>query len=176
MRSVRVVASIVLLGLFLVGLAACSKQQAPPLKDAVSKALQQAGFNDIRVDEDRDKGVITLNGRVRSPELKAHAEEVAKAAAPGKVVSNQLSIEPVDQESAAKKIESNVDDAIDKSYKAALIANHLDSEGIHFEVKNGVLTLTGRVKTDDIRAQAEKLGTSVPNVSQVVNKLDVKGK
>lgn len=174
MRSVRAAVSVVVLAFMAVVITGCSKQEAPPLKETVSKALQQAGFNDVKVDEDRDKGVITLNGRVRSPELKAHAEEVAKAAAPGKVVANQLSIEPVDQESAAKKIESNVDDAIGKSYKATLIANHLDDAGIHYDVKNGVLTLTGTVKNADVRAQAEKLGASVPNVAQVVNKLDVK--
>jgi hypothetical protein len=81
-------------------------------KEAVEKSLDQAGFSGLRVEWDKDKRVIALNGRVRSPELKTKAGEVAQQAAPGDVVSNQLSIEPVDQEHAAKTIERNVDDAI----------------------------------------------------------------
>ncbi len=145
-------------------------------KTAVKKSLDQAGYSDIRVDYDHDKRVVTLNGRVRSPELKAKATEVAQAAAQGEVVSNQLSVEPVDQESAAKKIEGNVDDGIEKNYKAALIANQLDNQHIRFKAKNGVLTLDGKVKTQNQRTEAEKLAASVPNVQQVVNKLNVDAK
>jgi osmotically-inducible protein OsmY len=145
-------------------------------KTAVEKSLDQAGYSGVRVDYDRDNRVITLNGRVRSPELKARASEVAQAAAQGEVVANQLSVEPVDKESAAKKIEGNVDDAIEKNYKASLIANQLDKERIHFKAKNGVLTLNGKVKTAEQRAEAEKIAASVPNVQQVVNKLNVEAK
>ncbi len=167
--------SVVLTLVLLVLAGACSRQ-TPSVKEAVSKSLQQAGYDHISVDEDRDKGVVTLKGTTRSEELKARAGQVAQAAAPGKIVANELSIEPVDAESQARKIEGNVDDAIGKDYKAALIANHLDDAGIHYGVKNGVVTLTGRVKTQDVRAQAEKLATTVPNVAQVVNKIDVKGR
>jgi hyperosmotically inducible periplasmic protein len=142
-------------------------------KEAVEKSLDQAGFSGLRVDWDKDKGVIALNGRVRSPELKDKAAQVAAQAAPGYVVSNQLSIEPVDNESAAKKIESNVDDAIEKNFKAVLIANHLDKERIHYKAKNGVLTIDGKVKTPAERTQVQQLAKTVPNVDEVVNKLDV---
>jgi hyperosmotically inducible periplasmic protein len=142
-------------------------------KENVAKSLDQAGYSGINVDWDKDKRVITLNGRVRSPELKAKAGEVAQQAAPGDVISNQLSVEPVDQEASAKKIEKNVDDAIEKNYKAVLVANHLDNQRIRFKAKNGVLTLEGKVKTPEQRQEAQKLAASVPNVQEVVNKLDV---
>lgn len=145
-------------------------------KEVVEKSLDQAGFSGIRVDWDKDKRVIALNGRVRSPELKTKAGEVAQQAAAGDVVSNQLSIEPVDQERAAKSIESNVDGAIEKNFKAVLIANHLDKERIRFDAKNGVLTLNGKVKTAEQRMQVQKLAATVPNVGEVVNKLDVDNK
>ena len=92
----------------------------------------------------------------------------------GHVVANELSVEPVDEEHKARTIESNVDDAIEKNYKAALIANHLDGEGIRYHAKNGVLTLEGSAKSAADRAQAEKVGASIRNVQQVVNKLNVK--
>ncbi len=168
-------------GLLAVAVACSSNRSNQPTaanndKQAVEKSLDQAGFNDIKVDWDKDKKVLTLNGRVRSPELKAKAGEVAQASAPGEVVSNQLSIEPVDVEAKAKKIEKNLDESIEKDYKAVLIANKLDDQRIRFHSKNGVLTLDGKVKTMDQRAQAEKLATTVPNVGQVVNKLDVEQK
>ncbi len=166
----------VLIAIVLAGLGqACSKGQAAAMKDSVSRSLEQAGFNGIRVAEDRDKGVITLNGVVRSDELKKKAGAVAQQTAPGRIIANQLSIEPVGAESKARTIEGDIDQAIGKNYKASLIANHLDDQGIRYNVKNGVLTLNGRVKNQDIRAQAEKVAASVPNVQQVVNELDVDG-
>ncbi len=142
-------------------------------KQAVEKSLDQAGFNGIRVAWDKDKRVIELNGRVRSNELKTKAGEVAQQAAPGNVVANQLSIEPVDNERAAKTIESNVDDAIEKNFKAVLVANRLDKDHIRFNSKNGVLTLNGKVATMDERMKVQKLAATVPNVGEVVNKIDV---
>ncbi len=142
-------------------------------KEVVEKSLDQAGYSGINVDWDKDKRVIALNGRVRSEELKTKAGQVAQQAAPGDVISNQLSIEPVDQEHAAKTIEKNVDGAIEKNFKAVLIANHLDKERIRYNAKNGVLTLNGKVKTPEQRMQVQKLAATVPNVGEVVNKLDV---
>jgi osmotically-inducible protein OsmY len=142
-------------------------------KQAVEKSLDQAGYNNIRVAWDKDKRVIELNGRVRSNELKTKAGEVAQQAAPGNVIANQLSIEPVDQEHAAKTIESNVDDAIEKNFKAVLIANGLDKDHIRFNSKNGVLTLNGKVATMEERMKVQKVAASVPNVGEVVNKIDV---
>jgi osmotically-inducible protein OsmY len=89
-------------------------------------------------------------------------------------VANQISIEPEGQESAARKIEGNIDEAIEKTYESTLIANHMDNDGIKFKSKNGLLTLDGTVKTADIRTSAEQLGRTIPHVTQVVNKIDVK--
>ncbi len=170
-------AFVVLIAVALAGLGqACSTGQAASMQDAVSRSLEQAGFNDIRVTEDRNKGVIILNGVVRSEQLKKQAGMVAEETAPGRIIANQLSIEPVGAESKARSIEADVDEAIGKNYKAALIANHLDDQGIRYEIKNGVLTLNGRVKNRDIRSQAEKVAASVPNVQQVVNEMDVDGR
>jgi hypothetical protein len=44
----------------------------------------------------------------------------------------------------------------------------------HYDVKSGVVTLTGEVNSEAKRAQLDKLASSVPNVRQVVNELQVK--
>lgn len=155
----------------------CSSNKAstPDVKDQVSKALDNAGFKDLKVDVNNDKQVVTLGGDVKTQEEKDRAEDVAKTAAGGFVISNEIGIRPEGAESAAQKIDSNVDDAIEKDFKAVIIANKLDDQHIQYEAKNGVLTLKGDVDTTAQRQQAEKLAASVPNVQQVVNELDVKG-
>ena len=157
-------------------LLACSHDANAPqnVKESVEKSLAQAGFeHDVNVEIDRDKGVVTLKGRVRSQDLKDRAGQAAQQASPGLIIANELSVEPVDQEKDAKAIEKNVDEAIEKNYKAALIANHLDDQNIHFHATNGVLTLEGSARDAASRATAEKLAASIPNVQNVVNKLDV---
>jgi osmotically-inducible protein OsmY len=101
---------------------------------------------------------------------------VAKTAAPNRVIANEISIQPVGVESQAKEISKNVDEAIEKNFKAALVANNLDKQHIRFGSKNGVLTLKGSVETPDDRQSAQQIATTVPNVQQVINELQVKGK
>ena len=69
---------------------------------------------------------------------------------------------------------SDLDAGIDKNLDAALIQNKLH-KGVKFEVKSGVVTLTGEVNSESKRAQVEQVASTVPNVQQVVNELQVKG-
>ena len=175
MRGTRWIVGCITLALLLWA-AGCSSQKAntPSYKDAVQQAMNNDNFKDVKVDEDRDKGVITLSGKVTSEDDKTKAEQDAKTAAPGLIVADQISVEPPGAESQAKGIEKDVDSAIKDNTKAAFIANHLDDQHISIDVKNGVTTLTGSVATPDMRADAEKIAASVPNTSQVVNELKVK--
>jgi osmotically-inducible protein OsmY len=45
---------------------------------------------------------------------------------------------------------------------------------VEFDVKNAVVTLTGEVKSRTERVRVEKVASSVPNMKQVVNELEVK--
>jgi len=69
---------------------------------------------------------------------------------------------------------SDLDDGIEKTYKAARISKGLDKQYIRFDAKNGVLTLKGSVKTPTQRAAAQQLAQTVPNVQQVLNEIDVR--
>jgi hyperosmotically inducible periplasmic protein len=167
-----------LASLLLVLAIGCSTNKAntPDVKDQVSKALDNAGYKDLKVNVNNDKQLVTLTGDVKTQEDKEKAEDVAKSSAGGYVVSNEIGVRPEGVEGEARKIDSNVDSAIEKDFKAVIIAHRLEKQHIRFDAKNGVLTLKGDVDTPAQREQAEKLAASVPNVQQVVNELDVKGR
>jgi len=156
---------------------ACSSQPKAndaSYEDSVKQALLQADLKDVRVSEDRDKNTITLEGTLHSDDAKAHAGDVAKSAAGPRIVANEIGVQPVGSESEAKDIASNQDAAIEKNYKAALIAQGLDKEHIRFNAKNGVLTLKGSVKTASQRFEAQQVAQAIPNVMQVVDDLNIK--
>jgi osmotically-inducible protein OsmY len=88
-------------------------------------------------------------------------------------VSNQIAVTPVGSESAAKAVNSDVDGGIEKNLDAALIQNKLH-ESVKYAVKNSVVTLTGEVDSQSMRRQAQSIASSVPNVGQVVNELQIK--
>jgi hyperosmotically inducible protein len=157
----------------LVGIA-CTSQRQTSYKDSVKTALEQADLKDVNVSEDKDRNTITLGGTLHSDDAKQRATEVAKANAGERIVANEVTVEPVGQESEAKNIASNLDDGIENNYKAALVSKGLDKQHIRFDAKNGVITLKGSVKTPTQRKEAEQIAQTVPNVQQVVNEIDVK--
>jgi hyperosmotically inducible protein len=159
----------------LVILAGCSATAAksPDVTDSIGKALEQAGLKDVTVSQDRDKGVVTLGGEVVSDDQKAQAESVAKSFAGTQVVADQIAVVPVGIEKEAKAVNSDLDEGIEKNLDAALIQNKLH-KSVKYDVKSGVVTLTGEVNSENKRARAESVATAVPNVQQVVNDLQVK--
>ena len=150
-----------------------STRKSPDVSDNIRKSLDQAGLKDVTVSQDRDKGVVTLGGHVARDEDKAEAETLAKSDAAGQVVANQIAVVPPNDKSEAKTVNSDLDKGIEKNLDAALVQNHLKKD-VKYDVKNGVVTLTGDVNSEAKRGQAEKVAGSVPNVQQVVNELEVK--
>jgi hyperosmotically inducible periplasmic protein len=161
--------------LILAGMAACSDTptKSPDVTDNLRRSLDQAGLKDVSVSQDRDKGVVTLTGTTASEDDKAQAESIAKSIAGPQVVSDQIAVRPPGYESTAKKVDSDLDKGIEKNFDAVLVRHKLDS-AVKYDVKNGVVTLTGHVNSQSRRAFVEKLATGVPNVRQVVNELEVK--
>jgi osmotically-inducible protein OsmY len=150
-----------------------STRKSPDVSDNIRKSLDQAGLKDVTVSQDRDKGVVTLGGHVARDEDKTEAETLAKSDAAGQVVANQIAVVPPNDKSEAKTVNSDLDKGIEKNLDAALVQNHLKKD-VKYDVKNGVVTLTGDVNSEAKRGQAEKVAGSVPNVQQVVNELEVK--
>jgi hyperosmotically inducible protein len=169
----RPIATFLLLASVLL-MVACSHRDNVSYKDDVKKALEQAELKDVTVSEDQDKNTITLGGTVHSDDAKAKAADVAKGAANPRIIANEISVQPVGSESEAKDVASNLDDAIEKNYKAVLISSGLEKQHVSFKAKNGVLTLTGSVHNANERQHAEKLAARVPNVQQVLNQIEVR--
>jgi osmotically-inducible protein OsmY len=153
---------------------ACSHRDNVSYKDDVRKALEQADLKDVTVSEDQDKNTITLGGKVHSSDAKIKAADVAKTSASTRIIANEISIQPVGSESQARDVASNLDDGIEKDYKAALISSGLDKQHVSYNAKNGVLTLTGSVRNANERQHAEKLAAGIPNVQQVLNQIEVR--
>jgi hyperosmotically inducible protein len=165
-----------LLTLLAVGsLVGCSgtSRKSGDVADSIRTALDQAGLKDVSVTQDRDKGVVTLSGNVATEGAKAQAESIAKSIATGEVVADQIAVIPPGVESETKTINSDLDKAIEKNLDAALIQNKLRN-GVEYEVKSGVVTLTGEVNSEAKRARVEQVASTVPNVQQVVNELQIK--
>jgi hyperosmotically inducible protein len=154
-------------------LAGCSSTQSPDVAESIRTSLKQAGYKDVSVSQDRDKGVVTLTGHVAADSEKAQAEQVAKSLAAGQVVADEISVLPPGGASAAKAIDADLDKSIEKLLDAALIQNNLH-DSVKYSAKSGVVTLTGDVISQQIRDQAQQLAAAVPNVQQVVNELQVK--
>ena len=166
--------SIACLLLALITAVACNQTNRRSEADAVKKSLEQADLKDVTVSDDTDKNTITLGGTLHSNDAKARAGDVAKSAAPDRTIANEISVQPVGEESQARGVSSNLDDGIENNYKAALISKRLDKQSIRYKAKNQVLTLTGSVKTTQQKAEAAQLAQNVPNVQQVVNQIDIR--
>jgi len=167
---------IIILMLLVVGsMIVCSRTstKSADVADNIRKSLDQAGLKAVSVTQDRDKGVVTLSGNVATDIDKAQAEFIATSIATGQVVSNQIAVVPPGAEGEAKAVNSDLDGGIEKNLDAALIQNKLH-KGVTYDVKSGVVTLTGEVSSQAKRAQVAQVASTVPNVLQVVNELQVK--
>ena len=170
LTSISAIAVLLCVGTF----AACSSTtQSPDVAKGIRDSLDQSGYKDVSVSQDRDKGVVTLTGHVAADADKMQAESIAKSQAVGQVVSDQIEVITPGVENDSKAINSDLDKGIEKNVDAALIQNRA-KKGVSYDVKNGVVTLTGTVNSQIKRTQVEKITSGVPNVLQVVNELQVK--
>lgn len=147
--------------------------KSPDVTEGIRQSLDQAGLKDVTVSQDADKGIVTLGGNVTADADKAQAESLAKSLAGGQVVADQIIVLPPGGEKEAKAVNTDLDEGISKNLDAALIQNRMH-DNVKYEVKAGVVTLTGEVNSESKRARAAKVATAVPNVLQVVNDLQVK--
>ena len=155
-------------------LAGCSGSAASPdVSDSIRKSLDQQGFKDVSVSQDRDNGVVTLAGKVASESDKEQAESLAKSHAGRQVVADQIAVIPKGAEKEAKAVNSDLDGGIEKNLDAALIQNRMRG-AVKYDVKNGVVVLTGEVNSQYKRDHAEEVASKVPNVRQVVNEVQIK--
>jgi hyperosmotically inducible periplasmic protein len=155
-------------------LTGCSSTSANArVEDDIRQSLKAGGLNEVSVSQDREKGVITLTGTVPSDGDKARADQIARSDAGNQVVADQIAVVPPNDGHDAKAINSDIDKGIEKNLDAALIQNSMNKH-VKYSVKNGVVTLTGNVRSQAERKEAMQVAKSVPNVQQVVNEIQLK--
>src|ERR1700724_3378772 len=154
--------SLLLISLAIAATLACSdRSKAPDVSSDIRHALEQAGLNDVSVSQDRDKGLVTLSGKVRTDDDKARAESIARSIAGSQVVSNEIGVRPHGDEGTARKVDSDLDSGIDKNLDAMLVQHRLKRD-VKYDVNNGVVTLKGNVNSRDTGGQAQGLGERGP--------------
>jgi len=157
------------------GLTGCSgtTTKAADVSGSIRSSLDQAGLKGVSATDDRDKGVVTLGGSVPADTDKAQAETIAKSIAGSEVVANQIAVLPPGGVGEAKQINADLDKGIENNLDAALIDRKLHDR-VKYSVRNNVVTLNGDVVSEAERTLSEQIASTVPNVRQVVNELQVK--
>jgi hyperosmotically inducible protein len=114
---------------------------------------------------------VTLTGQVQRPTLKAHAEAAVKSLEGVATVVNNIEVLPAspnDHELRRNVYRAIFEDSILQKYAVQALPS------IHIIVKNGAVSLEGRVDSDADKALAGNLVNKVPNVAGLRNNLIVR--
>jgi osmotically-inducible protein OsmY len=124
--------------------------------------------NPFKIDVDTTDGVVCLSGMVETDLQRREAEEVARNTEGVKRVDNDIRI-------GNPTLRENIDDAwISTKVKSKLIADpDINKFNIDVDVLQGVVTLSGTVKTTYARANAEELARRTEGVVDVKNLIEV---
>ena len=182
MKCMKAVAIGLLVFVISAALACSNRQQAPDVTSDIRHALDQAGLKDVKVSQDRVKAVVilvawrrrsTMTGNTATDADKSRAETIAHSIAGDQVIANEIGVRPDGDQGTARKVDSDLDSAVDKNLDAMLVQHRL-KDNVRYDVKNGVVTLKGNVASEAQRTSVEKLAKDLPNVKEVVNEIDVK--
>lgn len=134
-----------------------------------SKLTADPDVNPFNVDVDTDGGVVTLRGRVDDAETKAEAGKLARGTSGVRGVRNLLEVGESAMETAP-----GTDTALVAAVTGKLAADS-DTSAMNIDVdaQDGVVTLSGTVKSQAARQEAERIARSVDGVRNVRNELKV---
>lgn len=122
----------------------------------------------LDINVDTRNGVVTLFGIVPSETAKREAEAEARKVSGVTKVQNELQVVPKAKQDAVKAKDEDVEDSVENA-----MAKREDLKGIHVEVKNGVVRLTGTVPNEEDRLAAAVTARSVAGVRSVQDDLRV---
>jgi osmotically-inducible protein OsmY len=153
------------------------------LEDRIEYSLEtNAMVRKYNLDVKVDKGVATLTGDVATAAQKSEAEKLAKL--PGVTrVDNRIEIDPDEDKTVADRIAkglSRTGETINDTWILTKVkwfhtgADDLKGSDINVDVKDGVVTLKGTVKTEAGRAKAIALAKDTDGVKRVVDQLTIK--
>jgi hyperosmotically inducible protein len=154
----------------MIATAACGPR-TPDYEKTADSALSSAALDKVDADYDRDAKTIHLKGTVDTEnERQKAADVVQKAVGDGTQVANEVTVANKDEDTANDfdgALETRLGELVDKE-------SDLKDNNIDFDANNGVLTITGSVKSAAERDRVGDLARSQPGVKDVVNSLEVK--
>jgi hyperosmotically inducible protein len=127
-----------------------------------------ADLPSTEINVDTYDGVVTLFGIVPTEGVKAAASKLSRGVSGVKSVQNQLEVVP----SAEKKVVEAKDADIERDLKLA-VKSRPDLSGVSFEVKNGLVRVSGIVQSDWELLSALRLTRQVHGVRAVQSDLRV---
>ena len=154
----------------LIATAACGPR-TPDYEKTADTALSSAALDKVNADYDKDAKTIHLKGTVDTENDRQRAADVVqKAVGNGAQVANEVTVANKDE-----KIADDFDGALETRLNE-LVDNEVDLKGenIDFDANNGVITITGSVKSAAERDKVGDIARSQPGVKDVVNSLEVK--
>lgn len=133
-----------------------------------TKLVADPEVNPFRVDVDVNEGVVRLSGVVEQPEAAAEAERLARNTEGVTRVINDIRVG-----------EPDLGDRIDgvkvaSAVKAKLAADpEINPFNINVDAEGGVVTLMGRVATQQAKRHAEQIAERTEGVERVKNLIEV---
>ena len=125
-----------------------------------------AGRMDVKVDSDH--GAVTLHGTVENQGVKDKATGIVRDIDGVKSVRNLIEVVPP---SMAKSVKAS-DHEVKESVEAALKA-HKTLDGIHVDsVDNGLVLLSGKTSSLDLKLVAIETAYAVPGTRRVASKIE----
>jgi osmotically-inducible protein OsmY len=152
-------------------LTAC--QQGPNPENEAEKALRDANLTSVSFEWDRDARVGHLRGTVDSTSDRRRAEDVAASAVgtSGRVL-NELTVKGLNEDTA-DDLDGRIRSALKKSIDNDAT---LDGRDIDFEVRNGVVTVKGKVRSAAEKAKVTEIVHAAPGVKDMANALEIETK
>jgi hyperosmotically inducible protein len=133
-----------------------------------AKLTADPEVNPFKIDVDVNEGVVRLSGAVEKPEVRAEAEKLARNTKGVVRVENEIVL---GKRSIGERLS---DGGITAKIKAKLTADpEINPFNINVDTKDRVVTLTGRVKTEAARSEAEDLARNTDGVERVRNQIKV---
>ncbi len=118
--------------------------------------------------ETRDR-IVTLRGKVRTPQERVAAEEIARSTDGVRDVANALQVVPESQRDAVDARDREIETAVKERLAKAVL---LRGAKISVRADAGVVTLMGTVGDTRARGGAAALARAVPGVKAVRNELE----
>jgi osmotically-inducible protein OsmY len=137
----------------------------------VRKALDDANMHRVQVEVDDAERIVHLQGSVNTMADRTRADEIANAVVgtSGRVV-NDLTVEDL-VDRRPNDVDGKLTDAVDERLDGDPVLRERD---VNIAVTDGVVSVSGEVRSQDEKRRVDRIVTSVAGVRSVANHLQVR--